>query len=87
MEQVLLILAIGLAIILAFINGFHDGFNVIANSVLSRSIVPTKALLLASSATFVAPLLFGTTVATTIGKEIIIFKSELSGGVPGVAVF
>jgi len=71
LEQVLLILVIALALILAFINGFHDGFNVIANSVLSRSIVPAKALLFACTATFISPLLFGTAVATTIGNVII----------------
>lgn len=71
MEQLLLILVIVLAFVLAFINGFHDGFNVIANSVLSRSMIPVKALLFASTATFIAPLLFGTAVATTIGKDII----------------
>jgi len=71
LEQVLLILVVALAFVLAFINGFHDGFNVIANSVLSRSMIPVKALLFACIATFFAPLLFGTAVATTIGKEII----------------
>ncbi len=71
MEQLLLILVIALAFVLAFINGLHDGFNVIANSVLSRSMMPVKALLLACTATFFAPFLFGTAVATTIGKDII----------------
>lgn len=71
MEQVLFIAVIALALILAFVNGFHDGFNVIANSILSRSMASPKALFLACGATFIGSVLFGTAVATTIGSEII----------------
>lgn len=71
MEQVLLIVVISLALVLTFVNGFHDGFNVIANSVLSRSMSPRKALIWACAASFFGPLFFGTAVATTIGMEII----------------
>ena len=72
MEHILSILAILLALAFAFINGFHDGFNVIANSVLSRSISPRNAMLLACSATAAAPFIFGSAVAATIGNEIIV---------------
>lgn len=55
----------------AFINGFHDGCNVIATIVSSRSMEPRKALLIASMAEFAGPLVLGTAVAATVGKDII----------------
>jgi PiT family inorganic phosphate transporter len=60
-----------LALVFAFVSGFHDGGNVIAPSVLSRSLRAGTALCLACVAGFIGPFLFGTAVATTIGKEII----------------
>jgi inorganic phosphate transporter, PiT family len=57
-----------------FINGFHDGCNVVATIISSRSISPKKALIIAAIAEFIFPLILGTAVAATIGKGII--KSE-----------
>jgi inorganic phosphate transporter, PiT family len=54
-----------------FINGFHDGCNVIATIISSRSISPKKALIIAALAEFISPLILGTAVASTIGKGII----------------
>jgi len=71
LEQALFILAVGLGFLFAFIAGFHDGGNVIAASVLSRALSPHMALGLACLAEFLGPLLLGTAVATTIGKEVI----------------
>jgi len=70
LEQSLIIFAVGLGFLFAFINGFHDGGNVIAASVLSRSLSPHKALGLACLAEFLGPLILGTAVATTIGSEV-----------------
>lgn len=57
-----------------FINGFHDGCNVVATIISSRSISPKKALVIAAITEFISPLILGTAVAATIGKGIV--KSE-----------
>ena len=71
MEQTLFILTVALGFLLAFVTGFHDGGNVIAASVLSRSLSPHTALGLACLAEFVGPLILGTAVAATICKEVL----------------
>lgn len=60
-------------IIYAFtlINGFHDGCNVIATIISSRSMTPKKALAIAAVTEFISPLIMGTAVASTIGKGIV----------------
>lgn len=65
------VLAILTALIFAFINGFHDGCNVIATIITSRSITPKKALITACIFEFLGPLFLGTAVAKTIGKGVI----------------
>ncbi len=57
-----------LSLLFAFINGFHDGCNVFATAVASRSISPQKALLIAFVCEFIFPLAAGTAVASTIGN-------------------
>ena len=71
MEQILHMMVGALAFVFAFVNGFHDGGNVLAASVLSRSLAAKTALGFACVAAFIGPLLFGTAVARTIGREII----------------
>jgi len=65
------------AIVVAFsfiiLNGIHDGCNVIATIIASRSMPPRKALLIACMAEFIGPLFIGTAVANTIGKGVIKF--------------
>lgn len=55
----------------AFINGFHDGGNVIATIIASRSLSPKKALVFACISELAGPVIFGTGVASTIGTGII----------------
>lgn len=66
------------AIILAYgftiLNGIHDGCNVIATIIASRSMPPRRALIIACLAELIGPLFVGTAVATTIGKGVIDFK-------------
>lgn len=69
-EESLLIFAVALGFVFAFINGFQDGGNVIGASVLSRSLSPHMALILACVAEVLGALMLGTAVATTIGKEV-----------------
>lgn len=68
MESLLLDFSIGLALAFAFLNGFHDGSNVVATSILSRSISPRKALLVASVAEIAGAILFGSAVARAISQ-------------------
>jgi inorganic phosphate transporter, PiT family len=66
------------AIILAYgftiLNGIHDGCNVIATIIASRSMPPRRALIIACLAELIGPLFVGMAVATTIGKGVIDFN-------------
>jgi PiT family inorganic phosphate transporter len=62
---------IGIALFFDFTNGFHDAANSIATIVSTRVLTPRQAVLWAAFFNFVAFLIFGTTVAKTIGKGLI----------------
>lgn len=64
----MLYVVISLSLIFALVNGFHDGCNVFATAVASRSMSPQKALILAGISEFVVPLFTGTAVASTISN-------------------
>ena len=66
MEHFLLTSGIVLAFFFAFVSGVQDGGNLVAACVMSRSIAPHRALLLATAAAFVGPLLYGSAVAVTL---------------------
>lgn len=72
-------LVVFIAFTYAFINGFHDGGNVIATIIASRSLAPKKALLYACISELAGPVIFGTGVAATIGTGIIRQDSVTSG--------
>lgn len=55
----------------ALINGIHDGPNVVATIIASRSMSPRKAIWLAAGSEFIGALVLGTTVALTIGRGIL----------------
>jgi PiT family inorganic phosphate transporter len=65
-DQLLLYAAVGLTLSFAFVNGFHDGGNVVATIIGSRSMNPYRALLLATLAEFIGPIVIGTAVAHSI---------------------
>ncbi|MBU4200837.1 MAG: inorganic phosphate transporter [Verrucomicrobia bacterium] len=67
MELVIIILALAFAVI----NGFHDGCNVIATIVSSRSMRPRTAIGIACTAEFIGAISLGTAVALTLGKGIL----------------
>ena len=87
MEHDLLYVSVGITLCFAFVNGFHDGGNVIATIVGSRAMHPYRALLLATAAEFIGPLVIGTSVAGSIFG---IFKpaemSKVSAGVISLMV-
>jgi PiT family inorganic phosphate transporter len=67
------IAAIILAYVFTVLNGIHDGCNVIATIIASRSMPPRRALIIACISELIGPLFIGTAVAATIGKGIIRF--------------
>lgn len=73
--ELLLNISIGLTICYAFVNGFHDGPNVVATLICSKSMHPVKALVVAATAEFLGALILGTAVALTMAGSIL--KPEL----------
>ena len=71
MEIYLISAVVCLALVFDFLNGFNDSNNMVATIISSRAISVQKALILASLSNFLGPFLFGTAVATTIGREIV----------------
>jgi PiT family inorganic phosphate transporter len=67
----LLIGVIVLTLAFEFSNGWHDAANSIATVVSTRVLTPFRAVVWASFWNFVAAFIFGTAVATTIGKGMI----------------
>jgi inorganic phosphate transporter, PiT family len=63
-----LVLAIGVALAFALTNGLLDAANSIAALVATRAARPKTAILLASTATILGPLVLGTAVADTISS-------------------
>ena len=66
-----LLVMIGVALIFDYLNGFHDSSNIVATMISSRAMSPRRALGLTAVAHFVAPFLFGTAVARTVGSEVV----------------
>lgn len=64
-------LAIGLAFVFDFLNGFHDAANSIATVVSTRVLKPIGAVVWAAFFNFVAFLIFDLQVASTIGQGLI----------------
>jgi len=67
----LLIGLIATALLFDFLNGLHDSANSIATVVSTRVLRPSLAVLWASFFNFIAFLVFGLNVATTVGKGIV----------------
>jgi PiT family inorganic phosphate transporter len=59
------------ALAFGFMNGFNDSANIVATIISSRAISPRRALMLSAVGHFIAPFIFGTAVATTIGQEFV----------------
>ena len=67
----LLVALIGVALLFDFLNGLHDAANSIATVVSTRVLSPQLAVAWAAFFNFIAFLVFGLSVASTIGKGII----------------
>ena len=68
---VFIVIIIGIALVFDFTNGMHDAANSVSTIVSTRVLSPRQAVVWAAFFNFVAFLIFGTTVATTIGKGMI----------------
>jgi PiT family inorganic phosphate transporter len=71
----LVVLVILVALVFDYINGFHDAANSIATVVSTRVLKPGQAVIWAAFFNFVAAFVFGTAVASTIGKGMIDINS------------
>jgi inorganic phosphate transporter, PiT family len=78
--SVALVLIVGVALAFDFFNGFHDAANSIATVVSTRVLTPRLAVVWAAFFNFVAFLVFGTKVASTIAKDVV-QPNVLSNGV------
>lgn len=68
---IILVAVIAIALIFDFLNGFHDAANAIATIVVTRTLTPFQAVLLAGVANFVGYFTLGTAIAKTIGKGVV----------------
>ncbi len=80
MEDLALAAVVVVALGFDFVNGFHDAANSIATVVSTRVLSPRGAVVWAAVFNFVAFLVFGTHVATTIAKDVVV-QDVLSIGV------
>jgi len=71
----LVIFIIAIALIFDFTNGIHDSANSIATIVSTRVLTPRQAVAWAAFFNFIAFLIFGTSVASTIGKGLVDIKT------------
>lgn len=67
----LLVTVVAVALLFDFVNGFHDAANAIATVVVSRTLTPFQAILMAGFANFLGYFFFGVTVAKTIGNDVV----------------
>jgi PiT family inorganic phosphate transporter len=64
----LIVIIIGIAVVFDFVNGFHDAANSVATVIATRVLSPAKAVSMAAVCNFLAAAVFGTSVATTVGR-------------------
>lgn len=67
----LVIVVIGIALLFDFVNGFHDAANAIATIVVSKTLTPLQAVILAGVSNFVGYFTFGLAVAKMIGNGVV----------------
>jgi PiT family inorganic phosphate transporter len=67
----LVVIVVIIALLFDFVNGFHDAANSIATVVVTRTLTPGQAVLMAGAANFIGYFAFGVAIANTVGKGII----------------
>ena len=78
--ELAVVIVVAVALGFDYVNGFHDAANSIATVVSTRVLTPRLAVLWAAFFNFAAFLVFGTEVATTIAKDVVL-QDVLSIGV------
>lgn len=68
--SIILLAVIATALVFDFLNGFHDSANAIATIVVTRTLTPFQAVLLAGLANCLGYFTLGTAIAKTIGKGV-----------------
>jgi hypothetical protein len=76
--------AILLALVFDFVNGFHDSANAIATVIATKVLTPGQALIMAAVFNFIGPFVFGTAVAGAVGAGIIDLKAFSPASLPAV---
>jgi len=71
MISLFVIALIALALSFDFLNGFHDAANAIATIVVTKTLTPFQAVLLAGFANFIGYFVFGVAIAKMVGQGII----------------
>ena len=69
--SVLVVIVVVLALVFDFLNGFHDAANSIATVVVTRTLTPLQAVILAGLANFVGYFTFGHAIAKMVSSGII----------------
>lgn len=77
---IILIVVVILALLFDFVNGFHDAANTISTIVVTRTMTPIAAVVMAGFANFVG-FWFGHAVAKTVGKGVV--NTELINQIGG----
>lgn len=67
----MVMLLVGVALLNALLAGFHGSAAVVATVISSRALAPRRALAVAGGAAFIGPLVLGTAVAGTLGRDLI----------------
>ncbi|MBL8027804.1 MAG: inorganic phosphate transporter [Fibrobacteres bacterium] len=67
------------ALIFDFLNGFHDAANSIATIVVSKTLTPFQAVVMAGLANFIGYFVFGVAVAKMIGKGVVQIEPGATG--------
>ncbi|HUI92174.1 MAG TPA: inorganic phosphate transporter [Chitinivibrionales bacterium] len=67
----LVVVIVIIALLFDFVNGFHDAANAIATVVVTRTLTPGQAVLMAGLANFIGYFTFGVAIAKTVGKGIV----------------
>lgn len=71
---IFVIFVVAVALVFDFTNGMHDAANSIATIVSTRVLSPRQAVVWAAFFNFIAFVIFGTTVASTVGKGLVDIK-------------
>jgi inorganic phosphate transporter, PiT family len=67
----LVVIVVAVALIFDFCNGFNDAANAIATIVVSKTLNPVQAVILAACSNFAGCFIFGTAVANMIGHGVV----------------